>query len=370
MKEVAVVLGTRPEIIKLAPLINVLKESKTLSPYIIFSGQHREMGKQTWNCMNIKSDLNLELMKEDQTPNSFLALLLTKLEPLFKSNSPAGVVIQGDTTTALGAAIAAFHSQLPIAHIEAGLRTWRSDSPFPEEMNRTVISRLATYHFAPTTKAADNLKQEGIEKNIYVVGNTVVDSLMITLEKIFSGEIKIIEALRKFADNNKRFVLLTGHRRENFDTPLKNLCSVIKELVNAVQDLEVIYPVHLNPNVKKVAEKELASHPRIHLLPPIDYPSTVFLMKHACLIISDSGGIQEEAPSLGTHVLVTREFTERTEAIDSGFATLTPLSNPEMLYDKAYKCITEPKITKSLDQNPYGDGTSARQIYNLLESFW
>ncbi len=370
MKRVGIVLGTRPEIIKFAPVIRALQSSTTLAPLVIFTGQHREMGKQAFLPFGITPDIDLALMEDGQTPNSFLGKLLPALEKIFAIEALSGVLVQGDTTTALGGALAAFHSRIPIGHVEAGLRTNRLDSPFPEEMNRSVISKIADIHFAPTERNREALEKEGVTKGVEVVGNTVVDALFWITSLLDEGRLHPESSVKTLGLQKKRFVFVTGHRRENFDQPLKNLCLVLLQLRDQISDLEVLYPVHLNPNVFSVVTKMLSNQPRIHLVSPLDYPSTVYAMRYASLIISDSGGIQEEAPSLGTHVLVTRNTTERREALDAGCATLCPLENSEKFFAVAKQRLDSLPLKKESLVNPFGDGQTSKRIVSLLEAAW
>ena len=370
MKLIAIILGTRPEIIKLAPVIQALKDSGSFSPLVIFTGQHREMGYQAFKPFSITPDIDLQLMEDNQTPNSFLAKLLPALESVLKEKKPVGVIVQGDTTTALGGALCAFHLQIPVAHVEAGLRTHRLDSPFPEEMNRTVVSRIADLHFAPTKKAAANLANEGVTRHVHTVGNTVVDALLWTKSQLDAGALSIDEQVIRLGLETKRFVFVTGHRRENFDLPLRNLCAVLLQLTETFSALEIVYPVHLNPNVCQLVQRELRQKERIYLLAPVDHPTAVHLMKHAALIISDSGGIQEEAPSLQTMVLVTRATTEREEALEAGVAKLCPLERPAALYQTAVTLLLTKKSLTGSNINPFGDGTASKQILSILKKAW
>lgn len=328
------------------------------------------MAEQAFRIFQLQPDINLALMKKDQTPNSFLGELLLALEKVFRENSFAAVLVQGDTTSALGGAIAAFHSGIPIGHVEAGLRTYSLQSPFPEEMNRTAISVVASYHFAPTACAVSNLAKEGHEKSVFLVGNSIVDALLWVNQRL-ERDVKLVDdKARQIAASGRKLVLVTGHRRENFDSPLVNLCQVIRKLVERMKDIEVIYPVHLNPHVQGPVHQQLKGIDRVHLIEPVDYPTTLYLMKHAALIISDSGGIQEEAPSFKKFVLVTRTTTERPEAIEAGFARLAPLDRPEELLQLAQEELTRQTPREFPQANPFGDGTTAKQIQEHLERLY
>ena len=366
MKTIAVVLGTRPEIIKLAPLIQKLRQGDTFQAHVIASGQHSSMAEQAFSSFGLKPDLALDLMTPNQSPNSFLASLLPQLEHAFEDLKPSGVIVQGDTTTALGGALAAFHAEIPVIHVEAGLRTGNFRSPFPEEMNRVLISSLTNFHFCHSEEARTNLANEGIRENVFVVGNTVVDALLQVLTEIESGRLKVSVEVRQLAEKYPSLILVTGHRRENFDAPLRNLCRALVKVTKEQSSVGVIFPVHLNPNVQSVVQSELGTASQVHLVPPLDYPSFVWLMKQSALIVSDSGGIQEEAPSLGKHVFVTRSTTERPEAVRSGFAEVIALEEPQRLENRLRSFFTDKQFSASAAKNPFGDGTASAQIAQHL----
>lgn len=366
MKTIAVVLGTRPEIIKLAPLVRKLRESKQFAVHVIASGQHSSMAEQAFGSFGLKPDLAFDLMKPNQSPNSFLASLLPQLEQAFERLKPAGVIVQGDTTTALGGALAAFHAEIPVIHVEAGLRTGNFRSPFPEEMNRVLISSLTNFHFCHSEEASANLANEGIRENVFVVGNTVVDALLHVLSEIESGRLAVSNQIRTLAEQYPSLILVTGHRRENFDAPLRNLCRALVKVTQERSSVGVIFPVHLNPNVQSVVQAELGTAPQIHLVPPLDYPSFVWLMKQSSLIVSDSGGVQEEAPSLGKHVFVTRSNTERPEAVAAGFAEVISLEQPQQLENRLRSYFVEKEKSAFATKNPFGDGTASDKIVQHL----
>ena len=370
MKSLAIVLGTRPEIIKLAPIILALRENRHFAPRVIFSGQHDSMAEQVFSAFGFLPDTRLNLMRANQTPNSLLGLLLPALEQTLLEIPPSGVLVQGDTSTALGAAVCAFHLKIPVAHIEAGLRTGDPLSPFPEEMNRVLISRLASLHFCHTTTADSNLEREGISSGRYVVGNTVIDALLWIQDKLNRAAIALQPDVAALNLKAKKILLVTGHRRENFDLPIRNLCRTLIKLAAEIPDLEIVYPVHLNPNVQQTVHAELAKVGRIHLIPPVDYPSFVALMSASALIITDSGGVQEEAPTLGKRVLVTRTNTERPEAVELGCSEVFPLDKPDALFERAIKLLAQPAAEQKVMANPYGDGTAAKKIISLLEQVW
>lgn len=365
MDKIAIIVGTRPEIIKTAPVIEAIKAQARLVPYIIFTGQHDSMAEQAFNAFNISPDVNLSLMKENQSPNQLLGELLPALEKLLIQVRPLGVIVQGDTTSALGGALASFHLKIPLAHIEAGLRTFDFSSPFPEEMNRVLISKLSNLHFCPTLSAQNNLIKEGYKENIFVVGNTVVDALE-KMKNIPPTDNQVKELI----SSTNKILLVTGHRRENFDRPLKNLCQCLVKLGEVISDLSIIYPVHLNPEVQKVANQELVNRKNIFLLPPVDYPSLLALIKQSSLIITDSGGIQEEAPSFGVRVLITRKFTERAEAVEAGCAEIVSLDNSEDIFNRALAELISPSLFPRTKKNPFGDGQAAKRIVEIIEKTW
>ena len=367
--DVAVIVGTRPEIIKCAPVIAKLRAMNGLRPVVLSTGQHEEMAEQAFRIFALKPDINLGLMTVDQTPLALLGALLPKLELALRSINPRGVVVQGDTTTALGGALAAYHLALPCAHIEAGLRTFERYAPFPEEMNRSLISVLGDLHFAPTTQAVENLRRVGVTSGVHLTGNTVVDALLEVRGRMERGELSADPTVTAVLNRNKKLILVTGHRRENFDAPLESLCRVLREVVSTHPEVEVVYPVHLNPRVRETVLRELQHTPGVHLLPPVDYPTLVELLARSTLIVTDSGGIQEEAPSFGVPVIVTRATTERNEAILAGVAELIPLSEPERLKTQMLKSIEASAPRKSL-ANPFGDGRAAERIAKLLNDSW
>jgi UDP-N-acetylglucosamine 2-epimerase len=376
-KVVAIVLGTRPEIIKLAPVLFALRSTGKIEPKIIFTGQHSSMAEQAFEVFEISPDIDLKVMSPNQTPNTVLGALLPKLEQTFKDLSPCGVIVQGDTTSALAGALASFHLKIPIAHVEAGLRTFDLHSPFPEEMNRSLISKLANIHFCPTIRAVENLNQEGIKENIWITGNTVVDALLYINTLLEENKVIISENLKSLCEKSREIILVTGHRRENFDRPLLNLCEALKQIALANDSVEIVYPVHLNPNVQGPVHKTLAGISRIHLLNPLSYPELIYLLKHCTLVISDSGGIQEEAPSFNKRILVTRNHTERPEAIEANFATLVSLDDPSELKTTALNELNISKnkacsrqFTFKTKANPFGDGNAAKQIATALMSAW
>lgn len=365
--KILVCFGTRPEAVKMAPICAELDRSN-MSYAICVTAQHREMMDQVLEFFDLEPDYDLDLMKEDQSLNKLTSSIFTEIDAVFDDFKPDTVLVQGDTATAAAIAMAAFYRKIKVGHIEAGLRTYNKDAPFPEEVNRQVISRIASYHFAPTKKAASNLIEERIpEETILITGNTVVDALKISLMKVampsYSSE--IISDLKKRLNPGNKLLLVTGHRRENFGEGLKNICEALQELANN-DAVDIIYPVHLNPNVSIPVYSMLGNRPNIFLIQPVIYPDFIWLMKEADIIISDSGGIQEEAPSLNKPVLVTREFTERTEGVEEGFSFLVG-TNKENIVLKTREILSKPRHNANVS-NPYGDGKAGEHIISFLEN--
>jgi UDP-N-acetylglucosamine 2-epimerase (non-hydrolysing) len=367
-----VVFGTRPEAIKMAPIIKELEKNEFLKPIICVTAQHREMLDQVLDLFGIKPDYDLNLMTDNQTLADLTSKIISKITEIIILESPDLVLVQGDTTTTFVSSLAAFYQRIRIAHIEAGLRTNNKYSPFPEEINRRLTSHIADIHFAPTEEARNNLVKEGIfKKSIFVTGNTVIDAL----KWVVSKQKKESEKWQDFFilnynitfSNCTKTVLVTGHRRESFGQGFKNICSALSILAEDKPTIQIVYPVHLNPNVQKPVYSILGNIKNIHLISPLDYEPFVFLMNKSHLILTDSGGIQEEAPSLGKPVLVMRDITERPEGIEAGTAKMvgtdskTIVSETEkLLYDK----VEYEKMAKSI--NPYGDGNAAKIIVNII----
>ncbi|MEW6685649.1 MAG: UDP-N-acetylglucosamine 2-epimerase (non-hydrolyzing) [Candidatus Edwardsbacteria bacterium] len=367
-QKVVCVFGTRPEAIKMAPVVEELrKHSENFETFVCVSAQHRQMLDQVLSLFEIKPDFDLNLMQTRQTLFYTTAKVLNGVKPVLKKLTPDWVLVQGDTTTTFAAALTAYYLRIPVAHIEAGLRTQDRYRPFPEEMNRKLTTNLATLHFAPTKQSQENLLREGVpEKDIYVTGNTVIDALFLLLPKARS-EIVNIRRLKK-VDWSKRIILVTGHRRESFGQGFRQICQALKILVKTNKDIEIIYPVHLNPNVIKPVYSILAGTPRVHLIKPLDYLPFIWLMDKSYLVLTDSGGIQEEAPSLGKPVLVMREVTERPEGIEAGTVRLVGANTPRIIKEvnlllhnkKEYE-----RMAKAV--NPYGDGHAALRIVKVLQ---
>lgn len=359
------VFGTRPEAIKLAPVIKELERHKgEIVSEVCVTAQHREMLDPFLNLFQIKPDHDLNIMQSNQSLFDVTTKALSSLKDVLEAERPDIVLVQGDTTTAFAAALAAFYLKIKIGHVEAGLRSEDKYNPFPEEINRRLISHLADVHFAPTALAKENLLADGINSSsIFVTGNTVIDALFMILECTKTQD--PLADLR--LDPRKRLVLVTAHRRESFGKGLANICQALKEIVQRTPDVEIVYPVHLNPNVRSTVERLLAGVDRIRLIEPLDYVAFVHLMNRACLILTDSGGIQEEAPSLGKPVLVLRELTERPEAVEAGAAKLVG-TDPQRIVAETMKLLNSSRASSSFvaKQNPFGDGHAAERIVEIL----
>jgi len=368
MKKISVIFGTRPEAIKLAPVILAAKVNPRFKCHVCVTAQHREMLDQVLEVFDIRPDVDLNLMQPNQTLAGLTAKAITAIDGYLAEEKPDMVIIQGDTTTVFCAALCAFYYKIPVGHVEAGLRTGNKYSPFPEETNRVLATHLSTLHFAPTNKSRDNLIKEGIApERIFVTGNTVIDALFLALDKIKKNPPAIPEIPEGIMENSQPLALITGHRRENFGEGFKNICKAIKTLAKQFPKVSFIYPVHLNPNVKKPVYTLLGNQKNIHLIKPLGYLPFVALMNRATIILTDSGGVQEEAPSLGKPVLVMRETTERPEAVDAGTVKLVG-TNPALICSEAENLLnsTEAYEAMSRAHNPYGDGKAAERIIKLL----
>ena len=360
------VLGTRPEAIKMAPIIHECERRANVDPIVCFTGQHRQMLAQVADYFGIVADIDLELMKPDQTLSSLTARCLQSLEAVAIEHRPDCVVAQGDTTTVLAASMAAFFRKIPFIHVEAGLRTGDLYSPWPEEFNRRAAGLTAACHCAPTAQAAENLRREGVpDRAIRVTRNTVVDALLWTAERE-RGQSSRWE--REFAFlGERRMVLVTGHRRENFGPKLRAVCHALADLATLLPHIEWVYPVHMNPNVRGPVHELLGGRSNIHLIPPAEYPKFVWLMDRSTIIITDSGGIQEEAPSLRKPVLVTRDTTERPEAVNAGAVRLVG-TDYHTIVATAAKLLDDAREYErwQIDANPYGDGRSAGRVVDAI----
>jgi UDP-N-acetylglucosamine 2-epimerase (non-hydrolysing) len=367
MRKLLFVFGTRPEAIKMAPIIiECRKYPESLNVKVCLTGQHREMLQQVMDFFEIRADYNIDLMRPGQTLFDITAGALNGLAQVLEETEPDLVLVQGDTTTAFAGALAAFYKKIKVAHVEAGLRSGNKYSPFPEEVNRKLIGTLADLHFTPTPTATGNLERENIRSGIYEVGNTVIDALLLAVGKIKQGGEG--SPAFPFSDGQKRLILVTGHRRESFGRPFEEICDALAELADAYPDIEIVYPVHLNPNVQEVTRKRLGGVPSIHLVPPVEYPQLVALLDRCYFVITDSGGIQEEAPALGKPVLVIRDVTERTEGIEAGTAVLVGTSREKIVFHARRLLDNREEYDRMAKAvNPYGDGTSAGKIRNILQ---
>lgn len=353
----------------MAPLIKELgKYPDDFSARVCVTAQHREMLDQVLHFFQISPDYDLDLMRPGQTLFDITAKGLKGLESVYDICQPDIVCVQGDTTTALIGALAGFYKNVRIAHIEAGLRSGDKASPFPEEANRTIVGHLADYHFAPTEKAKQNLLHEGLTDNIHVVGNTVIDALFQGLSLIEQYGDNAYWRFFSFLDFSKRIILVTGHRRESFGKPFQNICKAIREIASSYSDIEIVYPAHLNPNVQNPVTKLLKGIQNIHLIEPVDYPNLLWLLNKSFLVLTDSGGLQEEAPSLGKPVLVMREITERTEGVEAGTAKLVGTNQQTIIREVSTLLADKSAYQKmSLAHNPYGDGNAAARIVSALQ---
>lgn len=382
MKKVMLVFGTRPEAIKMAPLVKEFQKHKDFFEVIVcVTGQHREMLDQVLNLFEIKPDYDLNIMKQGQDLYDVTSKVLTGMRDVFKKVIPDVVLVHGDTTTSTAAALAAFYQQIPVGHVEAGLRTHNIYSPWPEEMNRQLTGRIATYHFSPTTLSKDNLLKEGInENNILVTGNTVIDALYMVVEKIKNNQ-KLSSELNNILKNsgydvnriseNKKVVLITGHRRENFGEGFISICKAIKTLSLKYPNVDFVYPMHLNPNVRKpiheIFGEDLSNLNNAFFIEPLEYLSFVYLMEKSSIVLTDSGGIQEEAPGLGKPVLVMRDTTERPEALKAGTVKLVG-TNYNKIIEEVSMLLENNEYYDLMSKavNPYGDGKSSKRIVEYL----
>jgi UDP-N-acetylglucosamine 2-epimerase (non-hydrolysing) len=374
MVHVLTVFGTRPEAIKLAPVVKALEGRPDLfRSSACVTAQHREMLDQVLSLFEIRPDYDLDIMRQGQDLYGITTEVLLRLKDLFRTVRPDLILVQGDTTTTFAASLSAFYEKIKIGHVEAGLRTYDKYRPFPEEINRRLTSVLADYHFAPTERARSHLLDEGVpDPHIFVTGNTVIDALLWTLKKQSSPEYR--QRMEDFfskvihpSTRAQRMILVTAHRRESFGEGFENICQALREIVQRNGDVEIVYPVHLNPHVREPVRRIIGDVDRIHLIEPLDYGPFVYLMNRSYLILSDSGGIQEEAPSLGKPVLVMREVTERPEAIEAGTAKLVG-SKKEGIIEETQRLLDLPGEYRKMStiKNPYGDGESAEQIIRIL----
>jgi UDP-N-acetylglucosamine 2-epimerase (hydrolysing) len=370
--KVATVFGTRPEAIKMAPVVHALRhaaqQGAELRPLVYVSGQHRAMLDQVLALFDLEPDADLDVMRPDQQLPDLTARMLTGLHGLFERDRPDLVLVHGDTTTALAGALAAYYRRIPVGHVEAGLRTGERYSPFPEELNRKLVDSLASYHFAPTGQAVANLRAEGIPASgIVQTGNTVIDALLLTLRRLGGDGARRLRQLCPALALQRRLVLVTSHRRENLGTGLESICTAVREVARRFPDVEVVYPVHPNPSVRATAERLLGAAERVHLLPPLDYDVFCHLMSVSHLILTDSGGVQEEAPALNKPVLVLRDTSERPEAVAAGAARVVG-TRAETIVAAATRLLTDAAEYRRMAEarSPYGDGRAAERIVESI----
>ena len=376
-KKIIIVFGTRPEAIKMSPLIHALKlEPDLFDIKVCVTSQHRQMLDQVLSMFNIQPDFDLNLMKENQNLSNLTSLILSEIKKIFDNYLPDLVLVHGDTTTTLATSMAAFYASIPVGHVEAGLRTHDLKSPFPEEFNRQITSKISKWHFAPTNLSQKNLLSEGVNKSlITVTGNTVVDALYWILNKIEKNQERK-KNIEIFLNNNlsfdwkrKNFILVTAHRRENFGKGFEQICLALKELASKYPKVNFIYPVHLNPNVKKPVYDSLKAIPNIYLIKPLEYEPFIYLLNNCYFVLTDSGGIQEEAPSLGKPVLLLRDTTERPEAVEAGTVEVVG-SNKKQIIEGVSRLLDNKKHYKKMSRahNPYGDGLACKRIVDVLRS--
>lgn len=374
MKKILLVFGTRPEAIKMAPLVKAFqKDTEHFETRVCVTAQHRQMLDQVLEVFGITPEYDLNIMAPNQDLYDITAKVLMGLREVLKDFRPDTVLVHGDTTTSMAASLAVFYMQIPVGHVEAGLRTYNMLSPWPEEMNRQVTDRICTYYFAPTEQSKKNLLQENIdEKKIFITGNTVIDALLMAVDIISSTsgmEEKIAKEFQEkgYTVGNREYILVTGHRRENFGEGFLHICKAIKELAALHPDMDIVYPVHLNPNVQKPVYELLSGVDNVYLISPLDYLPFIYAMQHSTLLLTDSGGVQEEAPSLGKPVLVMRDTTERPEAVEAGTVKLVG-TDAEAIVSNVTALLQDKEMYKRMSEthNPYGDGQACERIMAAL----
>lgn len=368
LKKIITIFGTRPEAIKMAPLVKELEKREGIESKICVTAQHREMLDQVLELFDIKPDFDLNIMKTKQSLTGITNRILEGLEDIFKEEKPDMILVHGDTTTTFSSALAAYYQQIKVGHVEAGLRTFDKYFPFPEEMNRKLTGAIADLHFSPTKGAKNNLLREGVdESSIYITGNTVIDAMLHTVEEDYVFE---NEELNKIDFKNKKVIMITAHRRENWGEGISNICEALNQIVNENKDVELVYLVHLNPIVKDMVHEKLGNKERIHLLNPLDTKETHNLMNKCFMVMTDSGGLQEEAPHLGKPVLVLRDVTERPEAVEYGTVKLVG-TNKEKIIDEANILINSKEAYEKMSKavNPYGDGKASERICDAIMKY-
>lgn len=362
MKKVMLVFGTRPEAIKMCPLVNELKTRKDIQTIVCVTGQHKEMLTQVLEAFDVVPDFDLSIMKRQQTLFDVTTAILDKIKPILEREEPDIVLVHGDTSTTFATALACYYLQIKVGHVEAGLRTHNIYSPFPEEFNRQAVSIISEYNFTPTELSRRNLLEEGRDpKSIFVTGNTVIDALKTTIDKNYTHpELQWAE--------DSRLILITAHRRENLGEPMKNMFRAIRRVMDEHDDVKAIYPIHMNPAIRSIADEILGDDDRIHIIPPLDVLDFHNFTSQSYLILTDSGGIQEEAPSMGKPVLVMRDTTERPEGITAGTLKLVG-TDEETIYNEFNRLLSDSEEYEAMSQasNPYGDGTACKQIADILE---
>ena len=374
MKKILLIFGTRPEAIKMAPLVKALqKDTEHFETRVCVTAQHRQMLDQVLEVFGITPEYDLNIMAPNQDLYDITAKVLLGLREVLKDFRPDTVLVHGDTTTSMAASLAAFYMQIPVGHVEAGLRTYNMLSPWPEEMNRQVTDRICTYYFAPTEQSRANLLQENIDaKKIFITGNTVIDALLMAVD-IISTTAGVKEKMAKelqekgYTVGDREYILVTGHRRENFGDGFLHICKAIKELAALHPEMDIVYPVHLNPNVQKPVYELLSGLSNVYLISPLDYLPFIYAMQHSTLLLTDSGGVQEEAPSLGKPVLVMRDTTERPEAVEAGTVKLVG-TNAEAIVSNVTALLLDKEMYKRMSEthNPYGDGQACERIIAAL----
>ncbi|MFM2207454.1 MAG: hypothetical protein RL213_1429 [Bacteroidota bacterium] len=370
VRKILFVFGTRPEAIKLAPVIRAFRNAPGFSTVVAVTAQHRQMLDQVLAFFEIVPDHDLDLMRDGQTLSELTASAVTGLDGVMQRVMPDMVIVQGDTTSAFCGALCAYYRQIPVAHVEAGLRSHDKYAPFPEEINRVLTGHLSDLHFAPTPSAAANLMDEHVTAPVHVVGNSVVDALLMGREQLAGARLKEAESALSGLPIERPFVLVTGHRRESFGKPFEEICGAIADAAAAFPETSFIYPVHLNPNVSGPVHRLLSGLPNVYLSPPLDYPSFLLLMGKCQLILTDSGGIQEEAPALGKPVLVMREVTERREGIEAGTARLVGVKRAD-IFQAVKELLSDQAAYGRMSNavNPYGDGRTSERIVSIVSTF-
>ena len=360
------IFGTRPEAIKMCPLVLELNKRKNVECKVCLTGQHKEMLRQVMDAFDITAEYNLDIMRKKQTLTTITIDILSEIEEVLILEKPDLVLVHGDTTTSFVGALAAFYQKIPVGHVEAGLRTGNIYSPYPEELNRQLIGRIAKYHFAPTENNLKNLLQENIKEHIYVTGNTVIDAFSTTVKTGYSFN---LPALNELDFCNKKIVLVTAHRRENLGKPLENICEALYQLTDAFPDVEIVYPVHLNPVVRETVYRRLGHVKTIHLIEPLDVMDMHNIIARCYMVMTDSGGLQEEAPACGKPVLVMRTETERPEAVVAGTVKVVGV-DADVIFKEASCLLSEEASYKKMAKavNPYGDGHASKRIADIIES--